>query len=180
MKLRCFASTWIEALDGYLLETSTLSAMLDEQHPKHVLARDAVAALEPGAPKYVSTIALAELAFGQRLVEAFTGHSAPRLGHILSRAQIHSVLNVTRHTASEYGQLKANLATTYLAKALRRDRPRWLENWVDKATGQVLQVDENDLWMCAQARERNLIMLTADARMSRVSYADSAVRLQFI
>jgi predicted nucleic acid-binding protein len=87
---------------------------------------------------------------------------------------------VTRHTAAEYAELKANLANTYLAKLLRRDRPRWVENWIDKATGQALQVDENDLWMCAQARERQLVMITADAKMERVSRADASVRLQII
>jgi predicted nucleic acid-binding protein len=90
------------------------------------------------------------------------------------------LLDVTRHTANEYAILKANLAKTYLAKALRRDRPRWLENWVDRATGQVLQVDENDLWMCAQARERNLVLITADAKMGRITKADSLVRLHII
>lgn len=90
------------------------------------------------------------------------------------------MLDVTRYTADEYAILKANLATTYLAKVFRRDRPRWLENWVDKATGQALQVDENDLWMCAQARERNLVLITADAKMERISKADSSVRLRII
>lgn len=167
-------------MDGFLLETTTLSAMLDPAHATHSTARDAVAALDPAAPKFVSAIALAELTFGLRLVEAFTGASPPKLARILSQAQVHSVLDITRHTAAEYGELKANLAEAYLAKAFRRDRPRWLENWVDKATGQLLQVDENDLWMCAQARERNLVLITADARMSRVSQADAAVQLQII
>jgi predicted nucleic acid-binding protein len=167
-------------LDGFLLETTTLSAMLDPSRAKHVAARDFVAALDPAAPKFVSAVALAELMFGQRLMEAFAGASPPTLARILSQAQVHAVLDVTRHTAAEYGELKANLAKAYLAKAFRRDRPRWLENWVDKATGQILQVDENDLWMCAQARERNLVLITADARMSRVSHADTAVRLQII
>jgi hypothetical protein len=76
--------------------------------------------------------------------------------------------------------LKANLATTYLSKLFRRDRPRWLENWVDKATGQALQVDENDLWMCALARERDLVLITADAKMERITKADSSVRLLII
>jgi predicted nucleic acid-binding protein len=55
-----------------------------------------------------------------------------------------------------------------------------LENWVDQATGQRLQVDENDLWMCAQARERNLVMLTADRKMDRIARADPLVRLSLV
>ena len=90
------------------------------------------------------------------MVEAFAGSTPARLTLIISRAQSYAPLEITRHTAAEYGELKANLAKLYIAKAFARDRPRWLENWVDQATGQRLQVDENDLWMCAQARERNL------------------------
>lgn len=168
------------SLEGYLFETSMLSALLDSRHAKHADAKAVVAALESASPKYVSVVALAELKFGQRLIEAFTGTSPEYLSAILSEANRHALLEITRHTAAEYAELKANLAKTYLDKALRRDRPRWVENWVDKATGQALQVDENDLWMCAQARERDLIMITADAKMDRVSKADARVKLQII
>lgn len=167
-------------MDGYLFETSTLSALLDPSHTKHSDAKVAVSALDPAAPKYVSVIALAELTFGQRLIEVATAATPAHLVSILAEARRHAILDVTRHTAAEYAELKANLASTYLAKFLRRDRPRWLENWIDKATGQALQVDENDLWMCAQARERQLVMITADAKMERVSKADTKVRLQII
>ena len=159
-------------MDGYLLETTTLSALLDPAHPKHADAIATVAALDPAAPKYVSAIALAELSFGQRLIEAFEGTSPPLLASIIQRAQTHAILDVTRHTAAEYGALKANLAKTYLRKALRASRRRWLEDWTDKATGKALQVDENDLWMCAQAREHDLVLLTADRKMDRISKAD--------
>jgi predicted nucleic acid-binding protein len=60
---------------------------------------------------------------------------------------------------------------------LRKDRPRYIEEWVDKATGQKLGIDENDLWMCAQAKERNLVLVTADGRMKRIPNADPEVRL---
>ena len=76
-----------------------------------------------------------------------------------------------------YALLKAKLAKCYLAKPSRKDRPRWVEDWVDKATGKKLHVDENDLWMCAQAKERDLVFVTADDKIrKRVSKADPSVR----
>ena len=87
------------------------------------------------------------------------------------------MLDVTHHTSAAYAELKTNLAKRYLAKASQRDRPRWLEEWVDKTSGQKLQVDENDLWMCAQVKERDLILVTADDRMRRIEDADFDVRL---
>ena len=128
----------------------------------------------------MSVVTLAEISFGRMLFESSTGQASPRLQAIVEEVNRHAVLDVTRHTAHEYAVLKTALATMYLAKVLRRDRPRWLENWVDKSTGQTLQVDENDLWMCAQARERNLVLVTADARMDRIAKADAAVRLLVI
>ena len=101
----------------------------------------------------------------------------PTLRAIVRQAQAYNVLDITRHTAAAYAELKTNLAKKYLAKASRRDRPRWLEDWVDKATGQKLQIDENDLWMCAQAKERDLVFVTADARTQRIADADPDVRV---
>ena len=167
-------------MDGYLFDTNTLSALLDPGHSKHADAMAAVASLDPAAPKFVSVVALAELQFGKLLIEAFAGSTPATLTWIISRAQAYAPLDITRHTAADYGELKANLAKLYLARAFGRDRPRWLENWVDQATGQRLQVDENDLWMCAQARERNLIMLTADRKMDRIARADPLLRLAFV
>ena len=114
------------------------------------------------------------------LFESSTSQASPHLHAIVQEANRHAVLAVTRHTAREYALLKTAPATTYLAKVLRRDRPRWLENWVDKSTGQAVQVDENDVWICAQARERDLILVTADARIDRIWKADAALRLLII
>jgi predicted nucleic acid-binding protein len=166
-------------LESYLLDTSTLSALLDPKHAKHASAKAAIQNIE-AAQKFVSVIAIGELVFGQNLIRTFTGTIPPGLNTAIRAAIDQGPLGITHHTASEYGELKARLAKVYLKKALSRQRPRWLENWIDHATGQRLQVDENDLWMCAQARERNLIFITADAKMIRVSDADPAVRLLIV
>jgi predicted nucleic acid-binding protein len=47
-------------------------------------------------------------------------------------------------------------------------------------TDQTLQIGEKDLWICAQARERNLILVTADEKMDRIRQADPTVRLRQI
>jgi len=166
-------------VEGYLLDTNILSVLMMPQHPKYAAVQNAVGSLDVSAPKYVSVIAIGELTFGQRLISVFTGQSPKVLAEKIKRAQTYPLLDVTKHTAAEYGELKTILAKVHFA-SLQDKRPRWLENWVDKVTGQVLQVDENDLWMCAQARERNLVFVTTDAKMDRVSKADSTVRLQFV
>src|SRR3546814_6707084 len=101
---------------------------------------------------------------------------------MLLDAQAYAVLDVAHHTSAAYAELKTNLAKRYLVKASRRDRPRWLEEWVDKTTGQRLQVDENDLWMCAQVKERDLILVTADDHMrseEHTSELQSLMRISY-
>jgi predicted nucleic acid-binding protein len=167
-------------VDGYLLDTTTLSIYLYPTHQFHDEKKEALDALPADAPRYISVVALAELMFGVNLAEAIGRGDLPALRRMIERARDYAVLDLSHHTAAAYAALKAGLATRYLANVLRRDRPRYVEDWVDKATGKALSVDENDLWMCAQAKERDLILVTADARMKRIEDADPDVRLLII
>ena len=99
---------------------------------------------------------------------------------MIRHAQAYAVLNLTHHTAASYSKLKSGLAVKYLAKPLRKDRPKQIEDWVDRTTGKALGVDENDVWMCAQAKERDLVLVTSDARMKRIADADADVRLLIV
>lgn len=156
-------------MDAYLLDTSVLSALLDRAHRRHKAAEDAVGSTNPRSTKFVSPISLAEIRFGIRLAERTSGSRAPELQCVLADAEKYAVLDVTKKTAEAYSELKSFMAVTYMTNALRKRRPRWIEDWVDRATGQKLQIDENDLWQCAQARERDLVFVTADRRLQRIA-----------
>lgn len=163
-----------------MLETSALSALLDPQHDKHALVKSTIASLPTNAPVYVSSIALAELTFGVRLYEACKG-ALPKADIVLVGAHSYPGVDVTRHTSIEYAELKKNVAIKYLTIPLsKNDRKRWIENWVDKNSGQALGIDENDLWQCAQARERNLVLATIDGRIKRIAEADPIFQLLVI
>ena len=165
-------------MDAYILDTSVLSPLLDPGHRRHAQVRQSVSLLEQDAVVFLSAASLAELRYGVNLAVAFGHARLPALQNTLVDARRYRVLDITRHTADAYGELKATLARTYLPNAAQRARPRWIEDWVDNTTGQKLQIDENDLWMCAQAKERDLPLCTADGRMSRISAADPEVRLR--
>ena len=168
-------------VSGYIFDTNVLSALLDSTHSRHSDVRAAIGALDGRSTKFVSAIVVAELEFGVHLAERETGVASPELRRQLAKAHEYAVLDITRHTSVAYAELKANLASKYLKKALKRDgRPRWVEDWTDKATGKRLQVDENDLWICAQAKERNLTAVTTDGRMKRIADADCEVRLYIV
>ena len=168
-------------MDGYILDTSVLSALLDPGHGRHVDIRQQVRQLEQNAALFLSSVAFAELQFGVKLAKTFGHRRLPTLTKTVVDARRYRVLNITHHTATAYAELKTTLAATYLAKAIAKGgRPRWIEDWVDKATGKKLQIDENDLWICAQAKERNFLVCTADEHMKRIPNADSDIRLHII
>ncbi len=163
---------------GYILDTSVLSVHLDPMHRRHREFSAEIRQLEQTGTLYISPVVLAELAYGVEMAQAFGNARLPALRAMLAQARAHGALvPVTHHTAAAYAELKTRLATAYLQRAMRRDRPRWIEDWIDRATGQRLQVDENDLWICAQAKERALTVVAADGGMRRIADADAEVDL---
>jgi len=62
----------------------------------------------------------------------------------------------------------------------RNQRSPWIEDWIDQNSGRALLINEGDLWMCAQAKERNLILLTIDEKMRRISTADPDLQVMEI
>ena len=102
------------------------------------------------------------------------------LKQVLKGAYQYRVLEISKHTSSAYAELKTNMAAKYLAKASLRNRRRWLEDWVDQTTDKKLQIDENDLWICAQTKERNLAVATLDKGMRQIEAADSDVHLHIL
>ena len=167
-------------MTGYIYDTSILSALLDPAHRRHADIARAVTALPEEASHFVSAVSLAELTFGVRMSEAFAPGRLPSLEQMLVDVRAYGVLEIGHHTSAAYAELKTNLAKRYLLKANRRDRPRWIEEWPLNNRGQRLQVDENDLWLCAQAKERSLTLLTADGGMQRIAVADPEVTLLLV
>lgn len=168
-------------IEGYLLDTCAVSAYWDAGHPCHSAIKAEIDDISDGAPRFISRITLAEIEFGILLDEAATGTKSARAAAILANAQGYPIREITRHTAQEYAELRKKIAVAYLAKLVRSNRPRWIEQWVDRATGERLQIDENDLWICAQAREVNLILITTDKKMvTRISPVDASLLFKLV
>lgn len=166
-------------MDSYLLDTSALSPLVDPGHQRHATARASVAALG-SAPVYVSVVALAELQFGIRLFEMSTGQALPNASKMISDAHNFPRQDIGLHTAKEYAELKSLLAVHYLPNVSSQFRKKYVEDWIDRFTCKALQIHENDLWICAQAREINFVVICGDKRMARISSADHRIRLLII
>lgn len=164
-------------MTAYLLDTSVASVYLDPSHPRHAGPVQAIAALPTGSDLYVSAIVLAEIEFGINVATMVSKQRFAQLDQMLTQARQQFVLDVSKQTARVYAEIKAKLAHQFLASTLRRNRPTYVEDWIDRATGKALAIDENDLWLCAQAKERDLVLLTAERRMLRIRDADPDVRI---
>lgn len=152
-------------MDTYLLDTNLVSVLYDARRPNHQAVRQAVAALDPLAPQLVSAITIGELRFGLALSRA-AAQPLPHIEACIERAEEHPLAEIGRHTGGAYAHVKSSVALHRLD--IRRRIPRWVEGWSDRVTGQILQIDENDLWLAAQAVERNFVVLTSDQDFTQV------------
>ena len=80
------------------------------------------------------------------------------------------------HTANKYGELRALLFEKYAPKKRKSGlRP---EQLIDPITSRELGIQENDLWIAAQAMVRNMILVTNDklAQISKVAGDDLKIK----
>lgn len=152
-------------MDTYLLDTNLVSVLYDAGRPNHRPVRAALAAFNPAAPQLVSAITVGELRFGLALSRA-AGRPLDHIEACIERTEEHPLAEVGRHTAEAFGYVKSSVALQRVD--IRKRIPRWVEGWSDRVSGQLLQIDENDLWIAAQAVERNLVVVTSDPDFTRV------------
>ncbi len=152
-------------MDTYLLDTNLVSVLYDARRSNHLAVRRAVAAFNPQSPQLVSAVTIAELRFGLALSRA-AGQPLTHIEACIERAEEHPLAEVGRYTAEAFAHVKASVALQRIDVCRRI--PRWVEGWIDRVTGQLLQIDENDLWIAAQAVERNLVVVTSDQDFTKV------------
>lgn len=163
-------------MSGFLLDTSALSAYLNEDHPHHAAAVATIDGLPAEAAKFVSIITLAELDYGIRFAELQNSTHLPEYRARLAIIRQYASLDLTRHTSAAYAELKVLLASHMLRKP-KKKMPRWIEDWVIAASAKRLQIDEDDLWICAQAKERDLTVVTGDVDIKRLASLDPELKV---
>lgn len=165
-------------MDAYLLDTNLVSVLYDARRSNHQTVRQAVSTFDSQAPQLVSAITIGELRFGLTLSRA-AGRPLTHIEACIEAAEEHPLAEVGRYTAEAFAYAKASVALQRVD--IRSRVPRWVEGWTDRVTGQHLQIDENDLWIAAQALERNLVVVTSDPDFTIViKAAVSELRVEFV
>lgn len=161
-----------------LLDTNFVSVLFDPRRPNFAAVQARAQAFAQTDLVYLSAVVLAELRYGMEAAQR-AGQDVSHIRQTLIQAATYPLAEIGRHTAEAYGDVKARLADYYLD--MSRRAPRWLENWQDRASAQILQVDENDLWIVAQAVERDYLLVTSDQRLAdRFSPAIAELRLSVV
>jgi tRNA(fMet)-specific endonuclease VapC len=162
-------------VQGYLLDTNIISYWFDGSCLQNQAIVERVASLPQGTPLVISAITLGEIEFGLRVRSAEPLDFEAELQSFLFD-QLPLVLDVTSTTRTSYGALRARLFERF-APVEKRSKSRRPEQLTDPATGQELGVQENDLWIAAQAIEHNLVLVTNDV-LARIREAGADLRIE--
>ncbi len=149
----------------YLLDTNVVSDWLDATRSRH----EAIAAAieeraRADAVLLTSTVVLGEIEYGIHVAASEHAKALAALRVQLDAEFVHRrlLLDVSRTTAGVYGDLRARLFEKYAPGRKRRKGMR-PEQLTDPETSLSLGIQENDLWIAAQAIERNLVLVSNDA-----------------
>lgn len=169
----------------FLLDTSAVSALLNQDHSLHAKAiafKNQLAGQEQRL--FICVISLAEMQFGLSMYEKLTPSPSQTdldavRGRIQAASGLSEPLEVTRHVAIEQGRLRSRwawkLAPRKAAQGKLKGAPpeRWSEDW----PANTLQITENDIWIAAMALTHDLTLVTCDKDFEKLAQADPNLRI---
>ena len=156
-------------MNGYLLDNNAVGHWFGKQ--AELCAR--ILALGTQPPLFVSAIVLGEIECGHRICHTTCENRRKQYEEFVARKLHPYVVPVGFHTREPYGYLRSHLFRKFAPRTHREKHP---EMWEDPVTGHQLGIDENDLWIAAQAVEHNLVLITSD-KLLKLREADPDGRL---
>ena len=149
-------------MQGYLLDTNIVAYWFDDRRPEHRSVVDRINALPDDVPLRVSVVTLGEIEYGHRAVSLGDTPIQARLKQFLAD-QFPRALEIRKATTIYYGAWRARLFAK-LAPAGKKTKLTRPEQLVAPVTSRELGIQENDLWIAAQAMEHKLVLVTHDVR----------------
>lgn len=156
-------------MNGYLLDTNATSILWDIRHREHKALRSFIEE-KAQSPMWISTIVFGEIEYGLKIAPRKDENLQTEVRRRMSGFRL--VLDVDKHTVEPYSDLRAALFEKYSPKdgkgRLKAKRPEELR---ERTTSKELGVQENDIWIAAQAIQYNLELITGDymRRLEQVS-----------
>lgn len=152
----------------FLLDTQTVYYWYDPECRQHQIVMANIASfrrqselLEHKPRLLVSVITLGEIEYGHRVnLPSDPNMQAEYLRFI--DEELPDRLEVYMDAVSVYGELRSRLFNKYAPRGKRTPKMR-PEQLTDPVTSRELGVQENDLWLCAQAIGHDMVLVTNDA-----------------
>ncbi len=161
----------------YLLDTQIIRYWYDTGCKKHAAVignaealRTLAASAEHKPRLLVSVVTLGEIEFGHRVQVG--AHAAEQEAYMrFVSEQLPHRLDLTDGAVTAFGEIRSMLFNEYAPGDLRRSKMR-PEQLVDPTTSLNLQIQENDLWLCAQAVGYGMVLVTNDAMKPIIAVAE--------
>ena len=165
-------------MQDYLLDTNIIAYWFDTAHPQQtkVVARVNAARQPDPTTNYVSrlfvsVVTLGEIEYGARASHVpnpareaeYAAMDAAKIKFV--HEQCPEPLEIFKHVAEHYGEMRAWLFNSCAPNAKRSKKMR-AEELIYPTTGKELGIDENDIWIAAQAKAHDLVLVTHDTRGS--------------
>lgn len=155
-------------MPDYLLDTNILRYWYDTNCAENAKVVTRVNAARQPDPHtgyvsrlYVSIVTLGEIEYGHRV--ALSPDPVKQAAYVrFVRVQCPVALDVTRHVVGRYGGMRAWLFNNCAPTGKKSKRMR-AEELINPTTGKELGIDENDIWIAAQAWTYNLVLVTHDS-----------------
>lgn len=158
-------------VDGYLLDTNHVRYWYDK-HPRVV---GHLSKLDPETPLRVSVITLGEMEYGHKVASPSGATVIQSEFKQFVATALPIVIPVSTSTTPHYGEIRARLFEKFAPRKKRSGlRP---EQLVNPTTGLLLGIQENDIWLSAQAWERNLVLVTNDS-LSHIAQVVPEIKLE--
>lgn len=150
-------------MKSYLLDTNIVNYWHNAASPHHAAVVARINALQSDDFLFISVVTLGEIEFGHRRAERPDAIQQEEFRAFLKN-RFPYPLSITRDTVEYYGDIRSRLFMRYPPQGKKQRRP---EACYDTVNSRELGIDENDLWIAAQAAERKLILVTNDS-MTRI------------
>ena len=158
-------------MDGYLFDTNAVSPLWNARHPEHDTVKAFFASVSQ-SPVWLSTIVLAEIEYGMKITPEMDIDSQNQVRHEMSNHPF--ILDIDKHTIGPYSDLRAELFKKFSPRDRRgRLTVKWPEDLIERTSAKELGVQENDIWIAAQAIQYNLILVTGDHMQRLVDVSEN-------
>jgi len=156
----------------FLLDTQTIRYWHDSRCPQHAAVignvatlRQLAAPLEVKPKLLISAVTLGEIEFGHRVALAPDPAAQAAYAKFVQE-ELPQPFELSSDASAAYGDLRTRLFNKYAPAEKRKPKMR-PEQLLDPVTAKELQIQENDLWLCAQACAHGMVLVTND-RMTKI------------